>query len=107
MLLKEAQPSLRKALRREVGGGDHDPAALSSSLRELAMRAHRLVRASDASKSGRCTGTDAESPSDLEHELTELHTQILQLQRKLRAHKFGDLATYVAALRQRVEERLA
>ncbi len=106
MLLKEAQPSLRKPLRREFVSGEHDPAALSSSLRELALRAHRLVRAGDVSRSELANATRANLSTDLEQELTELHAQIVQLQRRLPVQKFGDLALYVSALRQRVEERL-
>jgi hypothetical protein len=107
MLLKNAQPTLRKPLRRDLGSGDHDPAALSSTVRELALRAHQLVRAIDVRKPGPGGGTDATSPSELGYELTELHARIVQLQRKLPAQKFGELALYVSALRQRVEERLA
>jgi hypothetical protein len=103
MLLKEAQPTVRKPLQRELGSGDNDPAALSASIRELALRAHQLVRSGEASK--RQPG--ANRSSELEQELTELHARIVQLQRKLPVQKFGDLALYVSALRQRVEERLA
>ena len=107
MLLKESQLTLGKLLRRKLGSGDHDPAALSASIRELALRAHQLVRAGDLSKSEARTGTGTNHSSKLEEELTELHAQIVQLQRKLPVQRFGDLALYVSALRQRVEERLA
>jgi hypothetical protein len=107
MLLKEPQPTLRKPLRRELASGDQDPAALSSSIRELALRAYELVRAVDVCKSGSGAGDDGSRPTKLEYELIELHAQIVQLQRNLPAQKFGDLAQYVSALRQRVEERLA
>jgi hypothetical protein len=107
MLLKEAQPTFRKPLQRELVSGDHDPAALSASIRELALRAHQLIRAGDVSKREPGAGTDANRSSEPEQELTELHAQIVQLQRKLPVQNFGDLALYVSALRQRVEERLA
>ena len=42
-----------------------------------------------------------------EEELTEVHAQIVRLQRNLGSHQLDDLATYVAALRERVEECLA
>jgi hypothetical protein len=41
-----------------------------------------------------------------ESKLIELHAQIVQLERNLGAHRGDDLATYVAALRERVEECL-
>ena len=104
MYLKQAQPILRKPLRRDFGSADHDPAALSSSIRELALRAHDLVREADVCKSE--PGSGGNRSSELESLLTELHAQIVQLQRKLPVQNFGDLALYVSALRQRVEERL-
>jgi hypothetical protein len=36
-----------------------------------------------------------------------VQAQIVRLQRNLGSHQLDDLATYVAALRERVEERLA
>ncbi len=94
-MMTRAQPTLRTPARREAGGGhfDLDPARLSATLRELAMRAHKLVRAAD-------------SPAQ-ERELTEVHGRIVQLERSLDGQELGDLASYVSALRQRVEERLA
>jgi hypothetical protein len=96
--MKQAQPALRKPPRRDQGSSDFDPAKLGSSLRELALRAHKLVRAVDESGPG---------ANDAERELTEVHAQIVRLQRNLGAHQLDDLATYVSALRQRVEECLA
>jgi hypothetical protein len=93
MVLTRAQPTLRTQPRRDAVSGYVDPASLSATLRELAMEAHRLVRATDG--------------ADHEQELTEVHERIVQLERSLDQHKLGDLATYVSALRQRVEEHLA
>jgi hypothetical protein len=107
MLLKKPQPILHKPLRRELASGDHDAAILSSSIRELALRAHRLVRAVDVCRADGGAGTNADRYAKLKYELIELHAQIVQLQRKLPAQRFGDLALYVSALRQRVEDRLA
>jgi hypothetical protein len=98
MIMKHAKPTLRKPPARDHGSSDLDPAKLSTTLRELALRAHQLVRASDAS------GPGAENS---EEELTEVHDQIVRLQRNLGSHEFEDLATYVSALRERVEECLA
>jgi hypothetical protein len=73
---------------------DLDPAHLGATLRELAMRAHQLVRATEA-------------PAQ-EQELTKVHSRIVQLERSLGQQDLGDdLTSYVSALRQRVEERLA
>jgi hypothetical protein len=96
--MKNAQPTLRKPVRRSPGGGDLDPSKLGATLRELALRAHQLVRAAD--------GTDS-IPGETERQLEEVHERIVQLQRSLGSHRPGELATYVAALRERVEERLA
>ena len=89
--------------RREPGNGEayHDPARLSAALRELALRAHRAVRAVD--HSGSSPGAVVDPASDSGRELSEVHARILQLQRSLRAQSLGGLTEYVAALRQRVE----
>ena len=102
MIMRQAQPTLRKPPRRDQGSSEHDPAKLGATLRELALRAHHLVRATDGSASEAGPGAD-----DSEQELTEVHAQIVHLQRNLGAHQLDDLATYVSALRERVEERLA
>ncbi len=99
-MLKQAQPALKKPPRREPESSELDPAKLSVALRDLALRAHQLVRAAD----GRGSDLDVEYP---ERDLVEVHAQILRLQRHLGSHGTGDLATYVAALRARVEECLA
>jgi hypothetical protein len=98
MMMKQAKPTLRNLPRRDSGSSNLDPANLSIMLRELALRAHQLVRAVDASFPG---------TADSEHaELAEVHAQILSLQRKLGSHQLNDLGTYVSALRERVEEYL-
>lgn len=96
--MKHAQPTLRKPARRNPGGSDFDPSKLGATLRELALRAHQLVRTTDEPGS---------VPGDTERELAEVHERIVHLQRNLDSHRLGELATYVAALRERVEERLA
>jgi hypothetical protein len=98
MIMNQAQPTLGKPSLRDQGSGDLDPAKLSTTLRELAMRAHELVRATDA------PGPGADGSAE---ELTEVHAQIVRLQRNLGSHQLDDLATYVVALRERVEECLA
>jgi hypothetical protein len=101
MITKPTKTTLRKPPRREQGTCDHDPAQLSASLRELAIRAFRLVRARDRSASTLGRGADCS-----EKALKEVHGQIVHLQRALRAQKMDDLAAYVTALLQRVEECL-
>ncbi|MFI5454366.1 MAG: hypothetical protein ACHRXM_02855 [Isosphaerales bacterium] len=107
MILRQAQPTLYKPPRRDQGSGEHDPAKLSAKLRELAVRAHHLVRATDASESEPRLGEDQDIASDRERELKKVHAQIVQLQRNLHAQNLNGVATYVSALRQRVEEYLA
>ena len=96
--MKHAQPTLRKPVRRDLGVNDLDPSKLGTTLRELSLRAHQLVRAIDTSD----LGTD-----EAEQELTEIHAQIIRLERTLDAYQLKDLAIYVSALRQRVAECLA
>jgi hypothetical protein len=98
MIMKPAQSTVRKSPRRDQGSNDLDPAKLSATLRDLASRAHRLVRATDGA------GSSADDP---EQELADVHAEIIRLQRSLRSHQLDSLATYVAALRERVEEHLA
>ena len=90
MIMNQAKPTLRKPPVRDEGSSDIDPAKLSTTLRELALRAHQLVRASDGS------GPGADSS---EEELTEVHDQIVRLQRNLgSAHELDDFrATYVSS----------
>jgi hypothetical protein len=80
----------------------HDPAGFGAALREIAARAHRAVRALDAT-SGR--GPVAATAESL-RELAELHPRIVQLQRCLDAESQHGLASYLSALRREVELRL-
>jgi hypothetical protein len=107
MLLKEALPTLQRLRRREPTGFESDPAALSASLRELAVRAHRLVRSADELRSRSRSDADPGYRFNLEQELYELRSEIVQLERRLKAQNLGNLAAYVSALRQRVGEYLA
>lgn len=107
MLLKEAQPTLQRLRRREPTGIECEPAALSTSLRELAVRAHRLVRSADELRSRSRCDADPGDLFNLEQELYELRSEIAHLERRLKAQNLADLAVYVSALRQRVAESLA
>ncbi len=98
MIMNKAKPTFRKSPLRDQRSSDLDPSKLGTTLRDLALRAHQLVRATDGS--GR--GADGS-----EKELTEVLAQIVRLQRNLGSHQLDDLATYVDALRERVEECLA
>jgi hypothetical protein len=107
--MARAQPTLRTPPRRDAESGNSniysnlDAAHLSATLRELAMRAHQLVRATDPARSA-----PGPMPSDLERELTEVYSRIVQLERSLDEQEVGNgLASYVSALRQRVAERLS
>jgi hypothetical protein len=102
MIMRQAKTTRLKPLRREHGISDHDPAQLSASIRELALRAFQLVRTWDGSSSKFESGSES-----CEKDLKDVHGQIVQLQRSLRAQHMDDLAAYVTALRERVEECLA
>jgi hypothetical protein len=81
----------------------HDPAGLGATLREVAARAHRAVRAIDgASKAGAAPEQAAESL----RELADLHPRIVQLQRRVDASSQEGLSLYLSALRREVEGRL-
>ena len=86
---------------REIG---HDPADIAATLRDLAARAHRAVRALDPA-SGR--GDAAAPPADALRELAELHPRIVGLQQSLDGECQWGLASYLSALRREVESRLA
>jgi hypothetical protein len=110
MTVERAQPTLRKSIRCDEGSGQPDPAQLSNRLRALALQAHSLVRATNGSASEPDSSAPAHhgSQSHALRQLTEVHSQIVQLQQSLRAQDLnGRLASYVAALRRRVEESLA
>jgi hypothetical protein len=74
----------------------HDPAGFGAALREIAVRAHRAVRALDAMATA----------EDSLRELADLHLRIVQLQRCLDAGTQQGLASYLSALRREVELRL-
>lgn len=104
MLLQETQSTHQKLRRREPAGVEHDPAASSATLRELAVRAHRLVREMNESRMQPVSEIDQGTLFNLERELIELRSEIIQLERRLQAQSLGGLAAYVVALRQRVED---
>jgi hypothetical protein len=81
----------------------YDPADLGAALRDVAARAHRAVRAIDAATGRGDLATLAAAPLQ---ELAELHPRIVQLQRCVEAESQGGLASYLAALRREVEQRL-
>ncbi|MGP0064687.1 MAG: hypothetical protein ACLQGP_13950 [Isosphaeraceae bacterium] len=91
-------------------GGDasrevrHDPAALSATLRELAVTAHRAVRAAESSATRPGPGDVVDLDSDFYRELVDVHTRIVQFQRCLQAQSMDGLIPYVAALRQKVSQ---
>src|SRR5262249_39750157 len=76
MLLKEAQPTLQRPRRREPALIESDPATLSASLRELAVKAHRLVRSVDELHSQPASEADAGYCFNLDQELRELRSEI-------------------------------
>jgi hypothetical protein len=91
--------------RRGVRTGEfrQDAASLSATLRELAVRAHRAVRAADVADSR----PGATGPArDSDKELSELHARIVQLEQSLGAQSLARLAPYVSALRRKIEDRL-
>jgi hypothetical protein len=104
MISTRAKPSRRTPphLRRNEGTRNafHDPAELSTTLRELAVSAHRAVRARQALRSN--PEADADLVADSDRELSELHARIVQLQRSIHSQSLSGLAPYVEALRQKV-----
>jgi hypothetical protein len=60
----------------------------------------------DKTRSRPASHLEAGELFNLERELIELHSEIIQLQRGLRAQDLGTLGAYVSALRQRIEEYL-
>jgi hypothetical protein len=80
-----------------------DPAGLGAALRDLAARAHRAARSLDAA-AGR--GDLAAAAADSLRELADLQPRIVELQRCVDAENQGGLASYLAALRREVEQRL-
>jgi hypothetical protein len=107
MLLKEPQLTLQRPRRHAPAVFESDPATLSAMLRELAVRAHRLVRSVDELRSRSTSDADPGFRFNLEQELLELRSEIVQLERRLKAQNLGGLAAYVSALRERVADSLA
>jgi hypothetical protein len=107
MLLKKAQPPVQRFHWRQPVSATQDPASLSASLRELAVRAHHLVRQLDDVRSQERVDSDGGVLFNLQQELIELRSEIVQLQRGLRAENLSSLAAYVSALRQKIDEYLA
>jgi hypothetical protein len=98
MTTKQVQPTLRTSLAYDQGSNDLDPAEFCATLRELALRVHRIVSATHGLSFG---------AGDSEEELAEVHAQILHLQFNFGVARRGELGRYVSALRKRVEELLA
>ena len=85
MLLKEAQPTLQRLRRHEPAVVAMIRPALSDSLRELAVRAHRLVRSTDELRSQPRSDADPGYLFNLEQELFELRSEIARLERRLQS----------------------
>jgi hypothetical protein len=81
----------------------HNPANLGATLRDVAVRAHRAVRALEAASHQGAGGTDVSEPL---RELAELQPRIVQLQQDLDPKSQDGLASYLSALRREVENRL-
>jgi hypothetical protein len=82
-----------------------DPATLGATLRDVAARAHRAVRALDAaSEQGDCETPPATDPLQ---DLAALYPRIVHLQRSVDEESQHGLAAYLSALRHEVESRLA
>ena len=73
MISGQSQATLRRPQRRDSTSSEHDAATLSASLRDLAIRAHRLIRGGPGSGWGRTLETTAELSSEAEQALTEVH----------------------------------
>jgi hypothetical protein len=78
----------------------HDPAGLSATLRDLAVRAHHAVRVAEGLATS--PGAAEALKFDSRQELAELQEQIDQLQRDLHDQSLDGLTPYVAALGQKV-----
>jgi len=107
MLVKDVPQISRKPLRFESSNLPSDPAYLSAKLRELALRAYRAVRTEgDGTLGNGHARREVVFHAASEHDWTELHGEIVQLERALNGQQLSLLASYVAALRQEVENRL-
>ena len=104
MLAQRVQPNLRKSLRHHLPRVESDPAYLSAKLRELALRTYHAVRMKSDPGPGDGQQSVLHSPS--RHDWADLHSQIVHLERALDAQHLESLASYVAALRQKIENCL-
>jgi hypothetical protein len=104
MLAQRVQSNLRKSLRHHLPRVESDPAYLSAKLRELALRTYHAVRMK--SDPGPADGQQSVLHSLSRHDWADLHSQIVQLERALDARRLESLASYVAALRQKIENCL-
>jgi hypothetical protein len=85
-----------------------DPANLSDTLRALTVRAHRALRVSkDSGDTGNRYSDSQRELAQLRAQIVQLEQQIVQLERHVHAQTLPSLASYLAALRRRVEEHLA
>jgi hypothetical protein len=107
MLAQSVQLIPRKRLQREVEYVDSDPAYLSDRLRELALETYHALRAPAELQPGASpVGAKLAPHSSSRPDWSDLHRQIVQLERALQAQRLDSLASYVAALRQKVESCL-
>jgi hypothetical protein len=98
MTIKYAQPKIITTPRCDQGSSDLDPAEFCATLRELALRVHRIVLAAH----GLSFGAD-----DSEEELAEVRARIGRLQSNPGVARRDEVLRYLSALRKRVEELLA
>ncbi len=108
MLVQHLQPITRKPLRRSLPRAGADPAYLSAKLREVALRTYHAVRTTGDARLGNSpAGPELVSYPAARYDWTDLHREIVQLERDLAAQRLDLLASYVAALRETVETSLA
>ena len=74
----------------------HDAADLAATLRALATRAHEAVKIASDHADG-----------STRHELSDLRNAIAQLEDDFRSQNLHTMVSYVVALRQQVEAKLA
>jgi hypothetical protein len=98
MMMTHAQPSPRKRIRCAQRSSDLDEARLGTTVRELAIRAYRIVRGTDGS---------ASAANDSDREMVETCGQIVRLERNLSSRQLDGLTISNYALTERAEECLA
>jgi hypothetical protein len=105
--MQHVQPISRTPLLRSGLRAESDPAYLSATLRELALRTYHAFQTKGDARSGNGPASaEVVFHSLSRHDWTDLHSQIVQLERTLDAQHLDLLASYVAALRQKVENCL-